>query len=148
MNALNLLLKNRDELIANVKLICKMLSDTAELEAERRKYAEEMTLIADMMQTAIQENARVALNQDEYRQRNDTLTARFEEAKKKYDTLTEQITEIENRRQSLQQFQKKLESLKSTITEFDNALWGTLVDYITVYEDGRKTVTFRDGTTI
>lgn len=148
LNALNLLLKNRDELIVNVKLICKMLSDTAELEAERRKYAEEMTLIADMMQTAIQENAHVALDQNEYRQRNDALAARFEEAKKKHDALTEQIIELENRGQSLQHFQETLESLKGMITEFDSVLWGTLVDYITVYEDGSKMVTFRDGTTI
>lgn len=40
------------------------------------------------------------------------------------------------------------EVLKGTITEFDGALWGALVDYITVYEDGSRTVTFRDGTTI
>lgn len=38
--------------------------------------------------------------------------------------------------------------MKGTITEFDGALWGALVDYITVYEDGSRTVTFRDGTTI
>ena len=67
---------------------------------------------------------------------------------KKYDELTEQITERETRKQNLQHFQETLESLKGTITEFDGALWGALVDYITVYEDGSRTVTFRDGTTI
>lgn len=60
----------------------------------------------------------------------------------------QQITECETRRQNLRHFQETLESLKGTITEFDGALWGALVDYITVYEDGSRTVTFRDGTTI
>lgn len=107
-----------------------------------------MTLVADMVQAAMVENARVSLDQNEYRQKNDTLAARFEEAKKKYDELSEQITECETRRQNLRHFQETLESLKGTITEFDGALWGALVDYITVYEDGSRTVTFRDGTTI
>lgn len=148
LNALNQLLKNREELIANVKLICEMVGDTSELEAECKKYADEMSLVADMVEAAMLENARVALDQNEYRQKNDALAARFEDAKKKYDELSEQITERETRRQNLQHFQETLESLKGTIAEFDGALWGALVDYITVYEDGSRTVTFRDGTTI
>ena len=148
LNALNQLLKNREELIANVKLICTMVGDTLELESECKKYADEMSLVADMVEAAMLENARVALDQNEYRQKNDALATSFEEAKKKYDELSEQIAERETRRQNLQHFQETLESLKGTITEFDGALWGALVDYITVYEDGSRTVTFRDGTTI
>lgn len=148
LNALNQLLKKRDELIANVKLICKVVSDTSELETERTKYADEMTLVADMVQAAMLENARVALDQNEYRQRNDALASRFEEAKEKYNELSEQIAEREIRGQNLRHFQETLEALKGTIDEFDGALWGTLVDYITVYEDGSRTITFRDGTTI
>lgn len=148
LNAVNRLLKQRDELIANVKLICKVVSDTSELETERTKYADEMTLVADMVQAAMVENARVALDQNEYRRRNDELATRFEEAKKKYNELSEQIAEREIRGQNLRHFQETLEALKGTITEFDGALWGALVDYITVYEDGSRTVTFRDGTTI
>ncbi len=118
------------------------------METERTKYADEMTLVADMVQAAMVENARVALDQNEYRRRNDELATRFEEAKKKYNELSEQIAEREIRGQNLRHFQETLEALKGTITEFDGALWGALVDYITVYEDGSRTVTFRDGTTI
>lgn len=148
LNAVNRLLKQRDELIANVKLICKVVSDTSELETKRTKYADEMTLVADMVQAAMVENARVSLDQNEYRRRNDELASRFEAAKKKYNELSEQIAEREIREQNLRLFQETLESMKGTITEFDGALWGALVDYITVYEDGSRTVTFRDGTTI
>lgn len=134
--------------MGNVKLICKVVSDTSELEAECKKYADEMSLVADMVEAAMLENARVALDQNEYRRRNDELATRFEEAKKKYNELSEQIAEREIRGQNLRHFQETLEALKGTITEFDGALWGALVDYITVYEDGSRTVTFRDGTTI
>lgn len=148
VQALNHLLTNRDELVSNVKLICDTLSDTSRLEEERQKYADEMTLVADMVQAAMLENARVALDQDEYRRKNDALAERFEEAKKKHDELVEQISVIQTREQNLRHFQETLESLKGTVTEFDSVIWGALVDYITVYEDGSRTVTFRDGTTI
>ena len=48
----------------------------------------------------------------------------------------------------MQRFQETLESLKGTITKFHSVLWGALVDYITIHEDGTKAVTFKDGTTI
>lgn len=148
VQALNRLLTNRDELVSNVKLICDTLSDTSRLEEERQKYADEMTLVADMVQAAMLENARVALDQNEYRRKNDALAERFEEAKKKHDELVEQIIVIQTREQNLRHFQETLESLKGTVTEFNSVVWGALVDYITVYEDGSRTVTFRDGTTI
>ena len=89
--------------------------------------------------------ARRTITIDEKIERQTAVVAK---AKKKYDELSEQIAERETRRQNLQHFQETLESLKGTITEFDGALWGALVDYITVYEDGSRMVTFRDGTTI
>lgn len=45
MNALNHLLKKREEVISNVKLIFEMGGDTSELEFECRKYADEMSLL-------------------------------------------------------------------------------------------------------
>ena len=148
LKSLNKLLANRDELIENVKLICDKLTDTSELEAEKEKCAEEMSLVADMVQAAMLENARIALDQEEYRQKNDVLSARFEAAKKKHDELAMRIEEIETRGQNLRHFQETLESLNGQVTEFDSDLWGSLVDYITVYENGEKTVTFRDGSVI
>ena len=47
-----------------------------------------------MIQAAMLENARVALDQNEYRRKNDALAERFEEAKKKHDELVEQISVI------------------------------------------------------
>ncbi len=148
INALNSLLKNRDELIANVKQICDILSDTSDLENEKEKYSNEMMETAEMVEAAMFENARVPIDQDEYRKKNDELSIKFENAKTKYDELEARISEIEFRSQNLRHFQETLESLNAQITEFDSALWGSLVDFITVHGDGTKTVTFRDGTEI
>jgi len=34
------------------------------------------------------------------------------------------------------------------VTEFDEELWYITMDFITVYEDGRLVVTFRDGSKV
>lgn len=85
-----------------------MVDDTSELEVECKKYADEMSLVADIVEAAMLENARVAIDYNEYRQKNDAIAARFEEAKKKYDELSEQIAESETRQQNLQHFQETL----------------------------------------
>jgi len=63
ITALNRLLKNREELIANVKQICDILCDTTELEKERQSYNDEMIETAEMVEAAMLENARVPLDQ-------------------------------------------------------------------------------------
>ena len=43
---------------------------------------------------------------------------------------------------------KLLRQQKGELTEFSEALWCRLVDYATVYPDGRMTFTFKTGQTI
>ena len=45
----------------------------------------ELNIISEQMQTAIAENSRVAIDQNEYEKRYAELTARYEKAKAKYD---------------------------------------------------------------
>lgn len=148
LTAVNQLLKNRDELITNVDMICRMTCDTTALTTEQGQLLDEMALLADMVEAAMVENATVALDQKDYRKRHDSLVEKYEKAEKKYKEVTEKIEEIGIRSQRLQQFKEALSKLKGEITEFDEGLWGTLVDFITVLENGTRTVTFRNGTTI
>lgn len=38
-----------------------------------------------------------------------------------------------------------LEKHGEPVTEFDAEMWGSIVEYITVYNDKKMTVTFKDG---
>jgi len=148
LNALNKLLKNKEEIVSNVKMICDVLCDTSELESEKQHYSDEMTEIAEAVEKAMIENSRIALDQEEYRRENDELAAKFDNARLKYDELESRISDINNRSTNLRHFQETVESLKGQITEFDSVLWGSLVDYILINEEGSKIVVFRDGTQI
>lgn len=104
-------------------------------------------MLVDMTQTIVAENTRIAQNQDEYQKRYDSLVERYEKSKSRYDEITYDIEQKQARQERLRQFEEILKSQDSIITEFDDALWSSMVEFITVGRD-TKTVRFEDGTEI
>ena len=66
IKALNRLITEKDEIIANTEMIQKMLCDNSELEAKRDALQEEIAVTVELTQNAVAENARVAQDQDDY----------------------------------------------------------------------------------
>ena len=106
-----------------------------------------MNLLADRVQQLIAENARVAQNQDDYDQKYSDLVSRYEAAKKQYDKTCDAIQYRKARSRQMGSFIKELQE-QEFIKEFDARLWGSLVDFITVYSKDDIRVTFKDGTEI
>ena len=48
----------------------------------------------------------------------------------------------------MEDFLKLLKKQEDQVTTFSDALWTGLLDYATVYADGRMTFTFKNGKTI
>ena len=59
----------------------KTLYDTSALETEKKRLWDEMCVLAEMVQAAINENTHVALDQKEYQKRYDELAARYDGVK-------------------------------------------------------------------
>lgn len=104
-----------------------------------------MNLLAVKVQQLIAENARVAQNQDDYDRNYNELVSRYEAAKTQYDKTCEAIQYRKARSSQMDNFIQELRE-QELIKELDARLWGSLVDFITVYNDIR--VTFKDGTEI
>ena len=147
VKAVNQLLENRTEITENVSMIRKAVCDTTSLEADRDRLFDEMSMLSDLTQTLIAENARVVMNQEDYNKRFQDISKQYDAAKQRHEHVQQQIQALAVRGQQLEQFQRQVFELGAVI-EFDEALWGTLVDFITVKADGEKVVTFRDGTEI
>lgn len=81
----------------------------------------------------IAENARVAQNQDDYNRRYDEMVSRFEATKAERDALAAEIRQRDIRRREFERFITTLESLPDEVTDFSEDLWGSLVEYLTVY---------------
>lgn len=59
----------KDVRLENLWLVRELICETAELEAESQRLMGEMQMLADMVQTAIGENARIAQDQEKYQKR-------------------------------------------------------------------------------
>ncbi len=87
-------------------------------------------------------------NQDEYQKHYEALVKRHEEAKERYIKCTESIQTQNARYKQLGQMIRRLRETGDSVEEFDEGLWGSFVDFITVYKDGNVTITFKDKTKI
>lgn len=147
IKAVSQLLENQTEIAENVSMIKKAVCDTDSLESDKDRLFEEISMLSNLMESLIAENARVVMNQEDYNRRFEAISKQYIAAKQRYEQVQRQIQALAMRGQQLEQFQRQVFEM-GAVTEFDEALWGTLVDFITVTADGEKIVTFRDGTEI
>lgn len=145
VKAVNQLLDNREEIIYNIGIVQKAVCNTASLNADKDRLYEEMVMLSELVENMIAENARTATNQEEYNLRFNAITKQYDSAKERYEQVTQRIQELDVKFEQLRAFQEKLYELENVV-QFDDALWGALVDFITVGND--VVVTFRDGTEI
>lgn len=147
IRAVNLLLSEKDELTANVQTIIAALCDATELEKRLVELREELEVVVELTDRCVSENARIALDQDEYTERYNGLVERYEKTKAEFDEVTRAIADKEARKKLMEQFLRTIEE-QEPITKFDERLWASLVDYVTVYSEKDIRVTFKDGTKI
>jgi len=141
--AVNELMGNRDEVIADCRLAQKVLSDCSEIDGKIKELYREINVVAGLSRKAIQENARVAQDQDEFNK----LINGFQE---QHRVMTEQIAVLENQKSERQNkrlvidnFINELASRPLVIDEFDERLWMAAVERVTVGVDSKMVFGFR-----
>ena len=146
--AVNILLKGRKKAIRSYEQALGTVFDLTDLLAEQANLSSEMQIVSQMMQDCIRQNATVALDQAEYQKRFDALNQRFEAAKAKHENITRQINDKQARKAEMEDALKLLKKQDGEVTELREGLWSGLLDYATIYADGRMTFTFKVGVTI
>ena len=130
---MNKLAVDREWLLADLREIQATYSGTDGREERLRELDGRLNAEADAVQELIAENARIAQNQDDYNRRYDEAVSRFEATKTERDALAAEIRQRGIRRREFERFITTLESLPDEVTDFSEALWGSLVEYLTVY---------------
>ena len=144
VSAVNQLITQKDAIIAVLTASLDTAFDLTALKAEQAELESEMTVVSDLIQKCIYENAHVALDQVEYQKRYDGLTARFDAAKARYESLDETIRSKQSRRATIEDFLTTLKKA-NLVDTFDTALWCGLVDFATVYSKDDVRFTFKNG---
>ena len=143
--ALSFLIENREALIEDGRLIKQALSDHTEIDAELRAVAEEMEVVARLIEKSIATNAITALDQDEYAKTYEGLTERYQALQKRYTTLTRQREDKQFKADELSGFLFELGELDLLDTEWKDSRFRAIVERITVHNDGRLVFTFTNG---
>ena len=123
LTAVNQLLSERDEILANYDVIKETLFDTAKLTAEYAELQNEIAVVSELIQKCVDENARIAIRQEDYQQHYSGLVTRFENAKTRFEKVDGLIQEKKMRRQKVEAFLDTLEKQDELIAEFDDRLW-------------------------
>jgi hypothetical protein len=145
LSAANKLLSTKAAVIANGREMQTILFDTTELETEQAQLIEETQVVSDMVQQAIQENARTALNQAEYQKRYDSLVQRFDRAKARLEEVTAEIQEKQTASANMDAFLTAFDQMPDALTEFSLESWHSMVDFATVYSADDIRFTFKNG---
>ena len=144
ISAFNKLVGQKDAIITALNISLATAFDLSPLKAEQTELESEMSVVSDLIEKCIHENACVALDQNEYQQRYDELTDRFENIKAQYETLEETIRSKQSRKAAVEAFLKTLEKAELLDT-FETSLWCGLVDYVTDYSNVDVLFTFKNG---
>ena len=141
--AFNKLMEGRDGLIEDCKLAQSALCSVEDLEIKIAEQMQELEVVAELSRKAIYENARTAIDQDEFAKRNSGYSERHRKA-------TERIAELEKEKmkrlaksQMLTKFSINIKKSPQVITDFDEGLWLTVIDKVTVGKDGSMLFCFR-----
>ena len=144
VSAVNQLIGQKDTILTTLTASLDTAFDLTDLKAEQSELESEMTVVSDLMQKCIYENAHVALDQAEYQKRYDGLTARFDTAKARLDAVENTIHSKRSRRAAIEAFLATLKEA-NLVDTFDTALWCGLVDFVTVHGKDDVRFTFKNG---
>ena len=145
MKAVNAVIPEKDELIANTKVMMRTLCDTTELEVEQSRLLAEMDAAVVMTERIIAENKVAATDQGEYQRRRNELVIRYESAKDGYEKVSGEISDRQGKRKVYMRFIGGHQSLDGFCKGFDEELWTALLDHATVYTKEDIRFTFKAG---
>lgn len=135
MKAFEKMLRQMDKQaqISNLREIYADVMEFEGLEQEKKKLEAERNAVGEKYRQEIEKNARVAQDQGEYQKRADELAA-------EYDHLDAEVKAVEAEIQKRQSCGRRIETLVVALEtageDFTVSLWGSIVEKVTVFEDG------------
>ena len=112
--------------------IVYMLTDTDALDKEAAKLNEEVVTVYELIRQGIEQNARVAQDQEEYHRHTVKLEEQYTSAKNRLADIATEKHDRTVRKEKLNRLLGELRRQGDPLTEFDPALFRATVDFITV----------------
>jgi len=145
VGAFNRLISCKDEVIAEYRIIIRRLTDCSELDAQTAVLRSECEVVVGLIQKMVAENAKTALDQNEYAARYNELAARYETAKVKIDSNEADRQARKVKCDRLTEFIDRLEERGELLSEFNEGLWNATVESVVVLTATEITFEFKGG---
>lgn len=146
--ALSKLMKNREALLEDGRLIYNELSDTAKLDKKCEKILDEIDVTKELIARLIKENAMQAQNQEEYLKKYESLAQRHDKLKSRYEVLQQKRERRLTQADNLSAFLFALRELDILNLKFTPTLWHITVDKVIVNSDGSIMFSFKNGSEV
>ena len=139
VKALNSLVEVKENVIAELRSLIDSVCQMEEL------IEQELSVLAERLETLIRENARVAQDQTAYLKQENEIRTLYVEKQEHLARLDERIAERESKRNTLEGMIQVVCGIDGEQVVFDEELWGGLLDHVCVKEDGAVVVVFKGG---
>lgn len=133
------------EIFENYRLMIEKLTDSQDLKDELKQVDKECSSIEMMVDAFVNENTRVAMNQDEYQRRYNAYVERYEKLRNRHMALTEEIRKRKARKSQIHAFLDILENQEELLTAFDETLWRWTILEMVVLSNEEVSFRFKDG---
>jgi len=148
VEALSLLLADKEKLLVHCREVSNELTDCSEEETRLKELTQEMEVVAEIISRIVNENSTRALDQEDYQKRYDTQVERYEALQAEFEELESAIEEKNHQSSSLSGFMFAIFDDDILPVKFTNMLWMSTVDTVTVKNDNTMLYRFKDGSEI
>ncbi len=148
LTAYNRLMQNRKQVIEDCELMRRVLTDFGALDADIERQLEETQVVAELVKTAVRENASTAQSQEAYLKKYDALTNRYETAATELERLQSLRTLRSQQDKAIALFIRTLKKQPEVLDAWDDTIWTVMVEKAIVHKDSQITFVFFNGTEI
>ena len=148
VEAFNQMLTDKEIYFEEYDAVVELLTESDTLDKEAAKLNEEVVAVYELIKQGVEQNARVAQDQEEYHRHAVKLEEQYTAAKNRLAEIADEKQTRTVRKERLNRFLDDLRRQDALLTEYDPALFRATVDFITVHSEKDVVVTFRDGSEI
>lgn len=148
LRAMNKLSDDREEIIRTTEQLFVTIYNTSALCTEQERVEKELAEATEALSKAVMRNASIALDLTEHKKEMKKLGEKYQKLADRNALLKVEIADKRNRRSRSESFIRELKNLPQHTEKFDPVSFRLLVECITIYDDKRAIVRFKDGTEI
>ncbi|GGE26786.1 recombinase family protein [Streptococcus himalayensis] len=145
IEAMNQVIENKAEILANLEALRKVVANTSELDSEISRLETELTDLTSEVEQLISDNTRTIQDQTSYQNTYNQLASQYEEKKAELERLKVEKADKQKRAVKVKDVIDTFTHQQCLLTAFDEKLWNTMVEQVIITKEKSAIFTFKSG---